>query len=98
MTTIAIYNEILFAMALFIFIVNQANVLFDRFHIAWITRQTRKRLYNRMLNPGNEDEVKVKEEWHAPHISWGKIGVFCGIAFFLLIVAFTVFLPHFGQR
>lgn len=64
-----LYQHILITLALFIFIVNQANVLYDTFHIALIRRRVVKKFKDNH-SPGIEQaaEIRAKEitKWDRP--------------------------------
>ena len=97
MTTLEIYTDILIVMALFIFIVNQLGIFYDRVHIDIVTRRTRKMLAdkrrNRKLNI--PEDVVVSEPFHMPRINGGVIAGILGGVIVLLLISVAVYIKVF---
>lgn len=69
MGILSIYQHILVTMALFIFIVNQANILYDTFHIAFIRRRVIKKMEESLpmsIDVTAEKQAKELTKWEWP--------------------------------
>ncbi len=96
------YKEILIIMALFIFIVNQANILYGTFYIDWVTRRTRKIMLARQsaesasLSPKTRtipliiQKEKAPRDWSFYRLEWKHLFyAIGGLLVFLLLSSFT---------
>ena len=97
MTTLEVYTDILIVIALFVFIVNQVGIFYDRVHIDIVTRRTRKMLAdkqrNRKLNV--PEDVVVSEPFHMPRINGGVVAGILGVVIVMMIIFVAVYIKVF---
>ena len=97
MTTLEVYTDILAVIALFVFIVNQIGVFYDRVHIDLVTRRTRKMLANKQRNKKMNipEDVVVSEPFHMPRINGGVIAGILGGVIVLLLISIAAYIKFF---
>jgi len=97
MTTLEVYTDILAVIALFVFIVNQVGIFYDRVHIDLVTRRTRKMLADKRRNRKMNipDDVVVSEPFHMPRINGGVIAGILGGVIVLLLISVAVYIKVF---